>query len=77
MRRIWCARDTGSFKESAPATAQTRDSMFVNPNAALPEMVIGERIVSLVHPVDPIDGPSRLPQLLLIHFTNGLAGQDD
>ena len=49
----------------------------MNPNAGLPEMVIGERIVSLVHPVDPIDGPSRLPQLLLIHFTNGLAGQGD
>ena len=66
-----------SFKENAPAIARTRDSMFVNPNAALPKMVIGEGIISQVHPVDPIDGPSCLPQLLLIHFTNGLAGHGD
>ena len=66
-----------SFKENAPATAQKGYSMFVNPNAALPEMVIGERIIPQVHPVDPIDGPGCLPQLLLIHFTNGLAGHGD
>jgi len=63
--------------QSVPATTRTGYLRLVNPNAALPKMVIRERIISQIHPVDPIDGPSRLPQLLLIHFTNGLAGQGD
>ncbi len=66
-----------SFKENAPAIARTRDSMFVNPNAALPKMVIGEGIISQVHPVDPIDGTGRLSQFLLIHLADGLAGHRD
>ena len=49
----------------------------MDPNPALPEMVIRERGISTVHPVDPIDGPGRLPQLLLIHLADGLAGHGD
>ena len=49
----------------------------MDPNPALPEMVIRERGISTVHPVDPIDDPGCLPQLLLIHLADGLAGHGD
>ena len=49
----------------------------MDPNPALPEIVIRERGISTVHPVDPIDGPGCLPQLLLIHLADGLAGHGD
>ena len=59
------------------ARARTGYLRLVNPNAALPKMVIGEGIISQVHPVDPIDGTGRLSQFLLIHLADGLVGHGD
>ena len=68
------ASDSWTLKYSRARTGYLR---LVNPNAALPKMVIGERGISQVNPIDQIDGPGRLPQLLLIHLADGLAGHGD
>ena len=59
------------------ARARTGYLRLVNPNAALPKMVIRERSISQVNTIDQIDSPGRLPQLLLIHLADGLAGHGD
>ena len=68
------ASDGGTLKYARARTGYLR---FVHPNAALPEMVIRERGISQVNPIDQIDGPGRLPQLLLVHLADGLAGHGD